>query len=238
MSFVISANRLFILTQSRRLRKLLEGKFTIRVLTPPATRPYQCDLSPRTVQVALDAALAEASRSGPDWEVHRQAFIKLHSKGSGVTRLKPRVHAELAMVMAMVKGEIGRVLPYIGVSKPSCIMCSHYIHAFSEITGRKITTRGSHGKAYTGWFWPSHPDSGCDGELRQAVLKAIRGQLLRNFEQFSEQQRRNSDSSVGSHGPTVKLHRTQDRIVKLIEGKSKKFYWGRSHNSDSLCIVL
>jgi hypothetical protein len=30
------------------------------------------------------------------------------------------------------------VLPYIGVSKLSCIMCSHYIHAFNEVMREKM----------------------------------------------------------------------------------------------------
>ena len=42
------------------------------------------------------------------------------------------------------------ILPYIGVSNLSCIMCSHYIRAFNEVTQEKIATRGSCGKAYYG----------------------------------------------------------------------------------------
>jgi hypothetical protein len=214
MSFMISANRLFILTQSHRLRKLLEGDFFIQVLSSPTTRPYHCDLSPGTIQVVLDAALAETSYFNADWEEARKSFIGLCSKESAVIRWRPRVHAELAMDIAMVEGKI-EPLPYIGVSKLSCIMCSHYIRAFREITGQKITTRGSHGKAYPGWFWPSHPDFDCDTALRQAFLIAIRGQLCSNFEDTFVC--RKSDSSVGSDGPRLQLHPTQDKISALFK---------------------
>ena len=37
------------------------------------------------------------------------------------------------MIMAMVKGEIMDVFPYIGASKVSCPMCSHYIGAFNQV---------------------------------------------------------------------------------------------------------
>jgi hypothetical protein len=66
MSFLILANRLFILTQSHRLRKLIQGKFLVQVLTSPTTAPYCCNLSPETVQVTLKAALAETIYISPD----------------------------------------------------------------------------------------------------------------------------------------------------------------------------
>jgi hypothetical protein len=53
-----------------------------------------------------------------------------------VTHWNPTVHAELAMIIAMV----GR-LDYIGVSKLSCIMCSHYIRTFRQITGKRSLLR-------------------------------------------------------------------------------------------------
>ena len=85
--------------------------------------------------MALDAALAGTNYISVDWNEERESFIDRlkGSEGSRVVHNKPTVHAELAMVMAMVKEEITHVLPYIGVSKLSCIMCSHYIRAFNKI---------------------------------------------------------------------------------------------------------
>src|SRR5712671_3261125 len=88
-------------------------------------------------------------------------------EASNVAHRKPTVHAELAMIMGMVKGEIRDVEPYIGVSKPSCVVCSHYIRAFNEVTKQKIAIKG---KAYHGWFWLSLPDH--DGKLRPAYQTA------------------------------------------------------------------
>jgi len=117
------------------------------------------------------------------------------------------------MITAMANGEIRDVLPYVGVSKLSCTMCSHYIDAFNEVWGQKIATKGSHGKAYPGWFWPIHP--GRDEELRRAFLRRVRRQLLSDFDAFAE--RRLSDGSVGSGGPEWQLGRTDDEIDEMID---------------------
>ena len=214
MSFVISAKRLLELTQSRRLHNLLQGKFSVKVLTSPATVPYHCDLSSETMQVALDVSLAGSSYLSTIWDAGRKSFIKLlrkRLKNSEVVRWKTTVHAELALIMAMVKGEIDHVEPYIGVSKLSCIMCSHYIRAFNRLTKQKIGTKGSRGKAYPGWFWPSLPSH--DGKLRPAFLGLIREQLLNDFEHYAKK----ADSSVGSGFPEVKTGLTDDDISELIK---------------------
>jgi hypothetical protein len=216
MSFLITANRLFILTQSQRLRKHLQGKFSVHVLTSQTTAPYSCDLSSETMQVALNDAMAETGHRPADWDKKRESFINWLSKElkvSEVVRQKPKVHAELAMIIAMAKGEIEDVLPYVGVSKLSCILCSHYIRAFNEVMMQKIATKGSHGKAYPGWSWPSLPDH--NEELRQAFLRRIRQQLLSDVEWHAENLRRLSDSSVGSDGPEWQFDRTMDDIKKL-----------------------
>jgi hypothetical protein len=74
--------------------------------------------------VALDAALARTDYLSADWNEERESFIDRlkEPEVSGVVRYKPTVHAELAMIMAMVKGEITHIIPFIGVSKLSYIM--------------------------------------------------------------------------------------------------------------------
>jgi len=170
--------------------------------------------------VALDAALAGTDYLSSDWNEDRELFIDglRGPEASEVVRYKPTVHAELAMVMAMVKGEITHVLPYIGVSKLSCIMCSHYIRAFNEVMEQKIAIRGSHWKAYPGWSWPISPAH--DEELRQAFLKGIRQQLRSDFVDHTET-RLCSDSSVGSGAPEWDLDPTDDEILKVINASEE-----------------
>jgi hypothetical protein len=201
MSFVISANRLFILTQSPRLRKIIHGNFSVQVLSSATATPYRCHLSSETIQAALDTAVAETGHVLNDWDSKCDWFIKQVlgklKEPIDADHWTPRIHAELAMIIAMVKGEIKDVLPYIGVSKLSCTMCSHYIGAFNQVCKQNVVTKGSHGKAYPGWSWPNFPDH--DEELRQVFLGRVRRQLLSDFEVYVG--RRLSDSSVGSGGP-------------------------------------
>jgi len=201
MSFVISANRLFGLTQSPRLHKLTQGRFSVQVLPSSILAPYRCDLSAEAVEEALDIALAGTNYLSDDRAEERRSFIDQLLKVLKISEVckRPTVHAELAMIMAMSNGEINNVFPYVGVSKLSCIMCSHYLRAFNEVTQQKILTKGSHGKAYPGWFWPSLHDR--DEELRPAFLRRIRQQLFSDFEQHAETRRRLSDSNVRSDGP-------------------------------------
>jgi hypothetical protein len=219
MSFLISANRLFILTQSTCLHKLIQGKFSVQVLPSPNAAPYCCDLSSETVRVTLEAALAETGYLSADWDQDRESFIVWllkELKVSEVVRLKPTVHAELAMIMAIANDDIKHVLPYVGVSKVPCIMCSHYIHAFNEVAEQKIATKGSRGKAYPGWSWPSLRDSDRDKELVPAVLKRLRRQLFSDFKEHTEKRRRLSDSSVGPGGPEWEIEPTMDEINELF----------------------
>jgi hypothetical protein len=162
--------------------------------------------------VALDAALAEVTNVPEDWDAHRESFMELlQGEGSTVTRKSPTIHAELAMIMAMDKRKIGPpVFPYIGVSKLSCTMCIHYIDAFNEATKQTITTKGSHGKAYPGWFWPELPLR--DEELRPAFMKRMRKQLL---EDYNVHARRLSDSSVGSGGSIWERKEARVEALKL-----------------------
>ncbi len=86
------------------------------------------------------------------------------------TRWKFTVHAELAMIIAIVKGDI------------------------NDVTKQKIATKGSHGKAYPGCL------ESLDRELRPAFLKRIKRQLLSDFEQNLISWSRRTDSSIGSDG--------------------------------------
>jgi len=218
MSLLISANKLFFLTQSHRLHNILNGTFEIEVLTPPNTIPYHCEISPETIQETLRGALTGTAFLSSDWEEGRALFVERILDEPGVSEEKvcmdPTVHVELAMIMATVKGEIKNVFPYIGVSKLSCIMCKHYILAVNEVAGRTFATRASHGKAYPGWFWPSLPS--CDEELRQAFLKHIRQQVYDDFVRISGA-RKLSDSTVGSGGPDWDLEETEEDLSDWLD---------------------
>jgi hypothetical protein len=146
-------------------------------------------------------------------EEHK-SFIERLLNELKVFEVKRVVHAELVMIIAMAKGKIKHTIPYIGVSKLSCMVCSHYIHAFNEVANQEIATRGSHWKAYPEWFWPILPV--LDGELRTALLRRIRQQIVSDFEHHAETWGRLSDSSAGSGGPEWEGEITRDDVSKRI----------------------
>ena len=86
--------------------------------------------------MAVDTALSEAKYHPANLDEERVWFMELLEEGlkvPDVVRENPTVHAELALIIAKTEGEINNVEPYIGVSKLSCIMCSHYIRAFHKV---------------------------------------------------------------------------------------------------------
>ena len=214
-----------MLTQSRRLHKFFQGKFLTQVLNLLTTTPYRCNLSSETVKVVLDFVLAETNYHSAVWDEDRELFVQQlqnELNPSDVVRWKPTLHAELAMIRAMVKGEIKNVMPYIGVSKLSCIICSHCIRTYNKITEQQIATKGSHRKAYPGWFWPSLPSH--DGELRPSFIRAIQQQLLSDFEEHiatKKRARQSSDSNVGSGFPELRLAMDDDDILQQYNNNSR-----------------
>ena len=100
-----------MLTQSIRLRHILDGKFTVQVLSSPTTTPYHCDLSSQTMQMAVDTALTEVEYYSPNLDEERAWFVELLEEGLEVpdmVRKNPTVHAELALIIAKAKGEINK----------------------------------------------------------------------------------------------------------------------------------
>ena len=90
--------------------------------------------------MALDAAQAETNCRSDHWDKDCEAFIEWllkEQKGPQVVNRKTTLHAELAMILATNRSDIKHVLPYIGVSKLSCIMCSRYICAHYKVMGPK-----------------------------------------------------------------------------------------------------
>jgi hypothetical protein len=211
MSYTIATIRLFRLTQSRRLRPILQGEFDITVLESPPPNPrMSCDMSKNTIRRALDMALALPPSIWAD-EKDCNAFVDYTCRNAiepnQVYRRSPIIHAELAMLSSIKAGGAIKATPYIGVSKLSCLMCSSYIESYSQTVTDAISVRGCHGKAYPSWAWPTMIDTRHDERIRSIFLEKMRQELRQNFEQFTkdEMTRRKSDSSVesmseGEHG--------------------------------------
>ncbi|KAI0289385.1 hypothetical protein BC826DRAFT_1032404 [Russula brevipes] len=212
MSYTIATIRLFRLTQSRRLRPILQGEFDITVLeSPPPQPPYVCDMTKNTIRRALDMALALPPPIRAD-EKDCDAFVDHTCRNAiepcQVYRPFPIIHAELAM-LAFIKASAIAAAPYIGARN-------------SRIVTDAISVRGCHGKVYPSWAWPTMIDTHHDERIRSIFLGKMRQELRQDFERFTEYQmiRRKSDSSVqsmsegeaGEHDEEAEMEETMKEV--------------------------
>ncbi|KAG2006132.1 hypothetical protein CC2G_002477 [Coprinopsis cinerea AmutBmut pab1-1] len=64
------------------------------------------------------------------------------------------VHYEV-FLLRQIQTERLSILPYTGVSKPSCVPCSIYFDRLENVGFDPVSIRGSNGKVYPGWTFPS-----------------------------------------------------------------------------------
>lgn len=112
------------------------------------------------------------------------------------------IHCECLLALHHIEEQKKGIpsIPYIGVSKLSCLACWKFLTSLRH-AGRLVYTKGSHGKANFPWKYP-------DTEINQAIPD-LKAQVLRSFcDQVGTtyarrlhrqvQMRRLSDSSAGS----------------------------------------
>jgi hypothetical protein len=128
--------------------------------------------------------------------------FRLRKRFEGRQSIKGPVHCECLLALRLVGDACAGVaaLPYIGVSKLSCLACWEFLRGLRN-AGYVFYTQGSHAKVYFPWKFP---DVEMDDTL---LLPAKKAQILQSFYlnlaitytqrfQARERFRRFSDSSV------------------------------------------
>ncbi|EFX02917.1 hypothetical protein CMQ_2846 [Grosmannia clavigera kw1407] len=130
------------------------------------------------------------------------------------------VHAEVQILLAAQRHNcIGaRIVPYIGCSKRSCLLCTEFVQALGP-----YATRGCHGKLYSRWTVP--PVSWMTGPQRQSLARS-----LHHMEETMKQRLLHPamsdrpllhvpESTIGgSSMATIKIQTTrQGSVAQLIE---------------------
>ncbi|ODH53245.1 hypothetical protein GX48_00441 [Paracoccidioides brasiliensis] len=88
------------------------------------------------------------------------------------------VHCECAVALHLLAS--GRAIPYIGVSKLSCLACALFLKSLSR-TGHQFCTKGSHAKVYFPWKYPDIEIAG------SRISEGHRAEILESFyESLSE----------------------------------------------------
>ncbi|KAJ7467142.1 hypothetical protein FB451DRAFT_1178374 [Mycena latifolia] len=93
---------------------------------------------------------------------------------------KALVHCECAL-LAAIHGQTA--IPYIGVSKLSCVFCDIYFSAYRKKTDTVISTRGGHSQT-TSWKCPSIDEPAVDAGIRQLVATKLGEKIARSWRQY------------------------------------------------------
>ncbi|PGH28557.1 hypothetical protein GX50_08709 [[Emmonsia] crescens] len=143
-------------------------------------------------EASLPDDLSEAESPG-------STLRKLFEGKQSITGL---VHCECLIALHLVRGnQLGaQSIPYIGVSKLSCLACWEFLKSLRSV-GYVFYTRGSHAKAYFPWKYPDLEieQAGLPSEKKSNIFNSLLSSLSGVYTerlQIRERNRRISDSST------------------------------------------
>ena len=125
--------------------------------------------------------------------------------------LRPCVHCECAVLAHLHNtGDIRRVIPYVGVSKPSCTLCSTYFECYRGATISTISTRETHSRLVP-WQAPSlSVNDPLDEALIADFRKGLCGYFMEKLQYLAQvaRARRSSSQSTASQVGAHKFHQS------------------------------
>ncbi|KAH9846792.1 hypothetical protein C2E23DRAFT_898454 [Lenzites betulinus] len=121
------------------------------------------------------------------------------------------VHCECALLCHLEQRRQA-ILPYIGVSKLSCVFCDMFFACYRSIKGSGVRTRGTHGRA-TAWMWPDLPD---DGPIRVEFCSKLRQYLTQRLEDAQARWKRSSSSQSSTAFDDIEDERVINDFDKAL----------------------
>lgn len=120
---------------------LLRDSVVVEPPEPPLSLKQTFDI----LKISLDSTTVK-SMIGQRWSLSR-----VERKFSKRQKQKLNIHAEVQMLLFLCRNEpsADALLPYLGCSKFSCLMCARFL----SFHGR-FTTRGCHGRLFKPWTLP------------------------------------------------------------------------------------
>ncbi|EAU92223.2 hypothetical protein CC1G_10109 [Coprinopsis cinerea okayama7 len=207
-SFHLSARKLLSLATSARFRGVLFGDLDIEVYhqdwSDSKRQEIECNDAILLETVAyLRGKFDSSSREDPTVDRKTVKRLKGDLEKERDRYLNPRrsVHCEVFLLRRVQTAGIA-ILPYIGVSKLSCVPCSVYFEHLADAGFDSVSTRGSHGKIYPGWTFLVPTTASGDAEdkrmeeLHDRVKARLEDLLWRYIDEIRNP--RSSDSTVGS----------------------------------------
>jgi hypothetical protein len=139
---------------------------------------------PEDWERVLEAALGRANSESLYLDLE---IIKRHAAYMAGDPINPDlvVHCETKLFWGIFRAErsdqrIPKAYSYLGVSKLSCHGCASFVDGFNKVHKTGFMTRGSHGKSYYPWQFPSGNFSKRD-ELIEATYKLISDSWVNSY---------------------------------------------------------
>ncbi|KAJ7507027.1 hypothetical protein B0H11DRAFT_188973 [Mycena galericulata] len=171
---------------SRTLSALLLQGVQVQAAENPAPHPMAnpISLDRQALEQVLAAANCEIDKSEEKYvDEFLGTLAKTHkielSDGKFVLDTSMPVHCECQLLAQMRQQP---AIPYIGVTKPSCIFCDMYFAAYRDATKSTICTRGARSQTVD-WACPQLADEPTlDSDIRQRVCQKLLSKIKRDWD--------------------------------------------------------
>lgn len=132
------------------------------VSVEPPERPLSLKQTFEILKISLDSTTVK-SMIGQSWSLNR-----VEREFSKRQKQKLNIHAEVQMLLFLCTNEPSAdvLLPYLGCSKFSCLMCARFLHFHG-----RFTTRGCHGRLFRPWTLPEA--AGLELRQRDQIIGAV-----------------------------------------------------------------
>ncbi|KAI0312592.1 hypothetical protein OF83DRAFT_631468 [Amylostereum chailletii] len=201
---------------SKRLRPYyVVAKFEV-VAVPSSPRSINVDLSRSAVEKAVLWASGPSELSEDTLADACDAIANFRLSPSA----GPNPHCECSLI-AFLRRTQTVTIPYIGVSKLSCLACHCYIEAYNTTLSPPspgFQTAGCHGCYIAGWVPPSVGLPDQDLQIETSMVARLRSMFAGHLSTIETRNRTQSQSTAASSGSrTGTLRRPSDLQPSGVE---------------------
>lgn len=178
------------------------------VSVEPPERPLTLKQTFDILRINLESSTVK-SMIGQGW-----SFNRVEREFSKRQKQKLNIHAEVQMLLFLSSNDrsADALLPYLGCSKFSCLMCARFLHFHGS-----FTTRGCHGRLFKPWTIPEAAGLGL-GQRDQIVGAVIKLQkdLKKELKSMINKSGRQERTSAIGGSSNLSAHCLQDSEKRSI----------------------
>ena len=135
----------FIVNELGFIRRPMQGAFHLCLFA------QRCSGFRNIRIILLNSLPARRVEAWQPTEANVSLKPRLKAKFNIEVKKQKNIHAEMMLMMYLLGTQTPRsdVFPYLGISKKTCLLCSHILKEIGQ-----FKTRGNHGKCYAQWTLP------------------------------------------------------------------------------------